>query len=123
MGKFTILLMERDNALSQGVRRALADFVIDIRTLHDRGILLPTLQQVRPRAVIIGPSQDGAWDELSVAREVRQADTTIPVILVTRHSTEDRAIRALKLHVNDYFTMPLATKDFSASVRVRPESL
>jgi DNA-binding NtrC family response regulator len=116
MRKPTILLLERDESLRQQVRTALADSVFDIRNLHDQQSVLPSLQQIRPALVIIGPSLDYAWDELSIAQKIRLVDTTIPVILVTRLSSEDRAIKAVKLHLDDYFRMPLLSEDLIASI-------
>lgn len=114
--KSTILLLARDNNLLQDVQKALADSVVVVSSLHDRENLLTTLKQAHPALVIIGPSPDDAWDELSVAKEVRQADTTIPIIIVTRGSSEDRAISALKLRVHDYFKMPIPISEFLTSV-------
>jgi DNA-binding NtrC family response regulator len=116
MRKPTILLLERDEPLRQQVRTALANSGFNIRNLHDQASVLPSLQQTRPALVIIGSSLDYTWDDLSIAQEVRQVDATIPVILVTRISSEDHAIKALKLHLHDYFRMPLSSEDLTASI-------
>jgi DNA-binding NtrC family response regulator len=116
MRKPTILLLEQDEPLRQQVRTALANSGLNICNLHDQASVLPSLQQLSRALVIIGPSRDYTWDELSVAQKVRQVDATIPVILATRISSEDRAIKALKLHLDDYFKMPLSSEDLIQSI-------
>jgi DNA-binding response OmpR family regulator len=75
------------------------------------------LLKVRPDVAIVGPSTTNEWDELSVVRRVRRLYKALPVILITKRSSESQAISAIKLQINDYFKVPpLAVQELSERV-------
>ena len=78
---------------------------------------LQSIQIRNPVMVIVGPSEQDAWDELEIAGQIRQVAKTLPFILINRHSSEARAIAALRSGVNDYFTVPFSCRELLASIR------
>ena len=60
----------------------------------------------RPDLLLIASSGKDVENELNLSRRIRQKNVRFPIFLVTRQSSEDLAIAALKAGVNDYFKPP-----------------
>lgn len=68
------------------------------------------------------PGQSG----LEVIRELREADWTLPILVVSAQGAEEIRVRALELGADDYMTKPMSVREMVARVRallrrVRPE--
>jgi PleD family two-component response regulator len=50
---------------------------------------------------------------MAVARKIKSIDSSIPIILISRHSCEVRVIKALRAGVTDYYKYPVLS--FEAS--------
>lgn len=79
--------------------------------------ILSSLQNLRLDIVIIGSFQKNITDGLERAKEIRRRDRQIPIILVTKYSSENRVIAALREGVNDYLRWPFTEKELIASIR------
>lgn len=63
---------------------------------------------------------------LEVIRELRAADWSLPILVVSAQGSEDMRIRALELGADDYLTKPMSLREMAARVkamlrRARPE--
>ena len=68
------------------------------------------------------PGQSG----LEVIRELREAEWTLPILVVSAQGAEDIRVRALELGADDYMTKPMSVREMVARVkallrRARPE--
>ena len=63
----------------------------------------------------LGPQDPNGGVELT--QQIRQSDKRIRVILLVRESSEEKAISALRLGVNDYLKQPVLLTELAASVR------
>ena len=66
---------------------------------------------------IVGSSPHGALGSLDAARWLRRGKSRIPIIFVTPHSSEQLAVAALRIGINDYFTHPVPFDELMASIR------
>lgn len=118
MPKSTILLAERDAAQRSVLKLHLQNAGFVVREAADRSSALYILRRHPPVSLlIINASLDAQIDGLEIARQLRQGDPTIAIILLANHSSEDLAITALKARVNDYFKAPFSYEELLASVR------
>lgn len=63
---------------------------------------------------------------LEVIRELREADWSLPILVVSAQGSEDMRIRALELGADDYLTKPMSIREMVARIRAllrrtRPE--
>ena len=58
-------------------------------------------------AVVMEHSADLSWDSLQIAEHLKKLCPTLSIILVVENSSEDLAIKALRLGVADYYKLPL----------------
>ena len=112
-----ILIAEVDELLRQDLKGRLFHHGFQVIEAPDRTDILQLFLHTKPDLVIIGSSPANAWDELRVAEQIRQRDRKVPIILITRHSSEARVIAALRAGVNDYFKMPFSHRAGSTGVR------
>ncbi|MFO0795341.1 MAG: sigma-54 dependent transcriptional regulator [Candidatus Brocadiaceae bacterium] len=112
----TILIVEWDDTLRKRLKQVLLQQGYNIIESSNKTAVLGIVQCSVIHLVIIG-SQDGSWDSLEVAQEIRRWKSVIPLILITRDSTEELAIAALKLGISDYFKQPVSFEELAASVR------
>ena len=82
----------------------------------DKTLISDGWRYQRPRLVVLGRARDGSWDTLAAARQIRQFDQRIPLIVVFCQSSEEQAIAALRTGVNDYFKPPVTCTKLVASI-------
>jgi DNA-binding NtrC family response regulator len=112
----TILILGKDeypgeDPISQYLRR----YMIFIRTAVQAQVL-QLFRENPPDLVIIRSSRNQPADGLTTIEQIRRIDPLVPIIFITRHSSEERAIAAFRAGANDYFRIPFSHEAFSASV-------
>jgi DNA-binding response OmpR family regulator len=115
MSKARIVVVEDEPAIRRGVSDALRlsgyevteapDGAAGLREAVAAGVDLVLLD-------ILLPKRDG----LDVLRELRRANPTRPVILLTARGSEDDRVRGLKLGADDYVVKPFSAKELLARV-------
>jgi DNA-binding NtrC family response regulator len=116
MKKPAILIVEADHALLQSLKEVSCHQRWEIAESSGQTGLPRALQKSSPAVVIVGCAQEGGWDGLDTAREIRRWDQRVPLMLITKSSSEELAIGALKIGVNDYFRPPFSIKDITDAV-------
>jgi DNA-binding NtrC family response regulator len=106
-----------DGALRRALGRLLSRQGFEVIESSGMGELIRSLQNGIPDLIIIGSSRKGALDGLEAAREVRRHGQKTPIILVTSDSSEELALEALRIGVNDYLKMPVVWDDLAASIK------
>jgi len=113
----TILIAERDEIFRQSLRRKLSPFGFDLIEACGIKNILKSLQIHKPDLVISGLSQKHTRGNLNEARDIRRQNKRVPIILITRYSSEEKVIAALRAGVNDYFIEPFSYEDLVASIQ------
>jgi len=54
---------------------------------------------------------------LEVIRELREANWSLPILVVSAQGSEDMRVRALELGADDYLTKPMGIREMVARVR------
>ncbi len=116
-----ILIAEDDAILRQDLKGLFICHGFEVIEAPGQTHILPFFLDRKPDLVIIGSSRNSTWDELEMAKQIRQRDRKAPLIPITRHSSEAQAIAALRAGVNDYFKMPFWTCDHSIGAKIRGE--
>ncbi len=119
MNKPAILIAEGNEGPRRSITALLRGQGYEVLEVANRSEILACVHERGPDLVIVGSSPDGTWDGLELAREVRRTERTLPIILITGHSTEDLAIAAVRAGITDYFKLPLSLDELTASVTRR----
>lgn len=117
MKKPTILITEGDKALRQNLKGGLLCHGYEVIETSEKTHTLQSLEKGIPDLAIVGSSRDGTWHGLKIAEQIHQRDRKIPIILITRQSSEARVLAALKAGVNDYFKIPFSFEELEASIK------
>lgn len=117
MNNPTILIAEFDETLRQNLKGELIPQGFDIIEANGMVKVLHALQSHGPDLIVIGSFQRHIPDGLRGIREIRRQDRKIPIILITKYSSENRVIAALREGINDYFKWPCFVKDLEAAIR------
>ena len=113
----TILIAEGDEILRQNLRRKLSLHGFDLIEASGIKDILRSLQNRKPDLIISGSSQKCISEGITKAKDIRRQNKRVPIILITRYSSEEKAISALRAGVNDYFIEPFSCEDLVASIQ------
>ena len=76
-----------------------------------------------PDLVIVCSANMSNGDGLKTVAAIRRQDRNVPIILLTKYSSEARVIAALRAGVNDYLKLPYSDKSLLTSIaRLLPGS-
>lgn len=113
--KMRLLIVEDDAALARGIIKVLRDDGLAIDHVTTGEDALAVLKTEPYSAVILDlglPDMDG----LSVLRQARQANLTVPILILTaRDGTLDR-VHGLNKGADDYLAKPFAIQELEARV-------
>lgn len=118
MKKRVMLRVERDEMLRRTVHDLLHDDGFVVLDASDTTEIFRSLRHRQNLALLIlTASLDPSDNGLKIVQQFRQWDSTLPVIMLTPHSSEELAITALKAGVTDYFRPPFSFTALRESVR------
>jgi DNA-binding NtrC family response regulator len=111
-----VLLSDDDRDLVREISRQLSTIGLRTGTTpHDPCRRLDLRQSPEPITIVPYSQQQADRTEL-VVRDVRRQDPTIPIILVTSDSSQERIINAFRAGVTDYIRVPIETDDLRKSL-------
>jgi len=102
-----VLVAARDHEVRRWLASALAMRGIECRTVAHAAHLDDGDRAADLPVVVIADGDESGADAPEIARRIRGGASAPPVVLVNRASNEERAIRALRAGVCDYFVLPV----------------
>ncbi|OEU80929.1 MAG: hypothetical protein BA872_04370 [Desulfobacterales bacterium C00003060] len=111
-----ILIAEGDEVLCQDLKLRLHGHAFEVIKVPDKTGTLRFFQTRKSDLVIISSSRNNSRDGLEAAKQIRRQDGRVPLILITRDSSEARVIAALRAGVNDYFKVPFSYEELVTSI-------
>jgi DNA-binding response OmpR family regulator len=112
-----ILLIEDDSALSEALRKALAERGFVVNTVARGQLGLNAIMTDLPDVVILDlglPDLDG----MTVLRRIRDTNKDLPVLLLTARDSLDDKVAGLDSGADDYLTKPFDMAELLARLRV-----
>ncbi|MBI4475969.1 MAG: response regulator [Acidobacteria bacterium] len=100
-----ILVVDDEASIREVLSKTLALAEYDVDVANDGSSALERLRSGEYDLLITDLKMPGV-DGLTVIREVRRSNPSMPIIIVTGYSTEAAAIEAINLGVNGYLTKP-----------------
>lgn len=116
MGTPTVLLIEDEPALVEGLRYSLEreELAVVVATDGQQGLQL--FERERPDLVLLDvmlPCLDG----IEVCRRMRQQQFRGPILMLTSRSEEMDCVAGLEVGADDYVTKPFRTRELVARIR------
>lgn len=122
--KPAILVAERDDTLRRRLKEALLRRGFGIIESSDKTGILQNFSNPATDLIIVGSLENGSWDGLELARQIRRLNRNLPIILIATETSEELAIAALRAGINDYFKQPYSFEDLVSSInRYLPDFL
>jgi len=116
MKKPMVLLADEDGKRRRNLRGMLRQHDYEVIESSRKIGSLRFLHSKKPDLIVVGSFRDNSWEGLRLARELRQQDRQVPIILIAGTSSEDLAIAALKAGVTDYFRQPFLPENLLVSI-------
>ncbi len=111
-----ILIVDDDCSLLEQLKAALEKQDYAVETTEDGNRALEVLFE-EPFDLVVLDIMMPELDGLSLLREIRKADSSIPVLMLSaRGDTEDR-VRGLDLGADDYLPKPFSLNELGARIR------
>ncbi len=106
MRSYTLLYAEDDALIRENLLYILRDYFDDILIVKNGKEALDVYNEKNPDVIILDicmPQMSG----LEVARQIREEDETIPIIMLTGHSDRERLLDAVNLKLEAYLVKPV----------------
>ena len=110
-----ILIAEGDELFRQNLRRKLSPHGFDLIEAIGIKDILRSLQNSKADLIIS--------ESVDKAKDIRRQNKSVPIILITRYSSEEKVIAALRAGVNDYFIEPFSYEDLVTSIQRNTSSI
>jgi len=110
-----VLVIEDDPDIALGIKTVLGRSGFEVASSSDGRDGLRAFHAARPDLVILDiglPEMDG-WTVLERIRDL----SSVPVLILTAHSTEAEKVRGLRGGADDYLTKPFGNAEFVARVQ------
>ncbi len=111
-----ILLIEDDPLIGHGVSRAMSEANHNVEWLKQGAGAVDLVKSGDYDALLLDlglPDQDGA----RILQQLRQAESSIPVIIITARDSVDDRINGLDLGADDYLVKPFSVAELQARLR------
>ncbi|WP_321415723.1 sigma-54 dependent transcriptional regulator [uncultured Desulfobacter sp.] len=110
-----LIVGNRDIISITQIDRVISDFFTSVE-VHDPANIFMKIKINDFDMVITCSNHKTSDGVLKVAKEVRRYSLDIPIIVITEYSSEDLAIAAIKVKINDYFRLPFSKEAILESI-------
>lgn len=122
-----ILIVEDEKSIREVISAYLSRAEYNVLEAEDGEIASKILKEQRVDGVVLDLNLPGK-DGLTLCKEIRQKDNTIPILMVTARTEELDELTGLELGADDYITKPFSPNVLVARVdalfrRIAPETL
>ena len=109
MKKPAIIIIGRDKILRYLLVKQLTHNGFRVYETPEKCDVMDQFHTIQPALAIVCSFRMDPEDKLNVIKKIRWFEKRVPIILITRFSTESRAIEALRAGVSDYFKVPFSS--------------
>jgi len=111
-----LLVIKSDEKQFQQLKKSLGSKSYRLIEASQNDDISTHFEREKPDLVIICSSDLSNGDGMQATAEIRRQDRSIPIILVTHYSSEERVIAALRAGINDYFKVPYSGQSLLRSI-------
>lgn len=111
-----IAAVDDDAAIRELLRDYLGDNELRVRALASGAELMALLARETVDLVVLDVRLQGE-DGLQIARRLREASATMPILMLTGRAEEADRVMGLELGADDYLTKPFSSRELLARIR------
>jgi two-component system alkaline phosphatase synthesis response regulator PhoP len=115
--KGTILVVEDDRALREGLAMNLGLHGYDVLTAQDGEKGMQLAFDARPDLIVLDIMMPG-WTGLNILEELRKRGEKVPVLILSARNTTPDKVTGLDLGADDYMTKPFDLPELLARIEV-----
>lgn len=112
-----ILVVDDEPAIQRALKRNLTASGYEVQVAENGKQALEMVRIHQPDLILLDLCLPGDIDGLEVCMQVRQALSTVPIIVLSALTEEKQKIEALDLGADDYLTKPFSNDELQARVR------
>jgi len=116
MKPIRLLIVDDDVEFRRAARQVLERRGFELTEANDGPAALELIRESPPDMVLLDFKMEG-MDGISVLREIRMFDESLPVIVVTGHGSFDEALTGIGLRVVDFVQKPVDLGRLAAHIR------
>ena len=116
MDPLYILLIDVDEQLGRRIASLTSPTSFKCISAGHEDNLDRLVTKANPAMILYFTSHFSNYDSLSPIKKVRSNHPLVPIILIARHSSESKAIAAIKAGVNDYYKVPVPESELFACI-------
>jgi DNA-binding NtrC family response regulator len=113
----TILIAEKDKTLRKNMKSRLLPHGFNVIDMPCKTEAQQHVLRKKPDLVVIGVNRKKSEAGLETVKDIRRQNKSVPIILITRYSSEEKVVAALGAMVKDYFIVPFSYEDLVASIQ------
>ena len=117
--KKTVLLLKGEGVSSDDLRIPLESVGFEVLLRERETIVLSVAQEKQVDLVIVGSCGSDAHEELSVVKQIKAINSSLPIILVAKNGSKAHAVASFRAGVEDYIDYPCSTDEFIRSIKSR----
>jgi len=120
--KHTILYVEDEPEIQANIAEYLSNFFTDVHLASDGKEALEQYNKYHPDVLLLDinlPKIDG----LNVAKEIRDQDSNVKIIMLTAFTEKEKLLRATELKLTKYLIKPVSPKEFKATLEMLAHEL
>jgi len=109
--KHSILYVEDEPEIQSNITEYLGNFFADIYLASDGEQAIREYKKIRPDVILLDinlPKKDG----LTVAKEIREQDKNVKIIMLTAFAEQDKLLKATELKLTKYLLKPVPPRQF-----------
>jgi len=118
----TILYAEDEPEIQANIVEYLEEFFGTVHTAQNGTQALELYERYRPDVLLLDitlPYVDG----LSIAREIRQKDQHVKIVMLTAHTEQEKLLKATELKLTKYLIKPVTPKEFKETMQLLADEL
>jgi len=111
----TVLYLEDDNEVRENISNTISNMVKKVYSASNTKDALEIYDQFKPDIIFSDIDMPGK-NGLEFIEEIREEDSTTPIVVLTAYKTENFLMKAVSLHLESYIIKPISYKGLKESL-------
>ncbi|WP_320034486.1 response regulator [Halarcobacter sp.] len=111
----TVLYVEDDDEVRQNLTDTISNMVKKVYSASNVEDALDIYDEIKPDIIFTDIDMPGR-NGLELVREIREEDSTTPIVVLTAYKTEKFLMEAVSLHLESYIIKPISYQDLKEAL-------
>lgn len=111
----TVLYVEDDDEVRENLTSTISNMVKEVYSASNVEDALNIYDETKPDIILTDIDMPGR-NGLELVREIREEDSTTPIVVLTAYKTEKFLMEAVSLHLESYIIKPISYQDLKEAL-------